>query len=182
MNKTAGRWLPAALAPLAGLVLWLGPSEPAHAAEPAGQAAAEPAARPVNVAPGVQLDWQRNVLRAAGSCAADLYAVSAEVARYKAERLARLRAEARLRHALSLLQREARLRGKLSPELLARLDPAQAKVATVEYAATGSVSLRLELPLTAPPPGAAANRSGSEPPADGGAPSGANPAEGDKGP
>jgi hypothetical protein len=117
--------------------------------------AAPPATPPLfSVVPGVQADWGRGVLLAAGSCAADLYAASAEVARIKAERLAKSRAEARLRRALQALGHEPRLRGKVAPALLAQLDPAQAKVAHIEYAATGSVSLQLELALTAAAPAA----------------------------
>jgi hypothetical protein len=124
--------------------------------------------RPTILAPGVALDWSRGVLTASASSAADLYAASAEVARVKAERLARLRAQDRLRLALKTLSHEPRLRGKLSPELLAKLDPAQAKLAHIEYAATGSVSLRLELPLTPPAPSSAATSPAPSAPADGG--------------
>lgn len=121
------------------------------AAAPA--AAATPAAPAVqSLGPGVQVDWNRQVISAAGSCAADLFAASAEIARLKAERLARMRAEARLRKALQTLGREPRFHGKIPAELLGRLEPSQAQVAHIEYAATGSVSLRLELPLTAPVP------------------------------
>ena len=63
-----------------------------------------------------------------------------------------MRAEARLRKALQTLGREPRFHGKVPAELLGRLEPSQAQVAHIEYAATGSVSLRLELPLTAPVP------------------------------
>lgn len=128
-----------------------GGGSPAAAAAPA--AAATPAAPAVqSLGPGVQVDWSRQVISAAGSCAADLFAASAEVARLKAERLARMRAEARLRKALQTLGREPRFHGKVPAELLGRLEPSQAQVAHIEYAATGSVSLRLELPLTAPLP------------------------------
>jgi hypothetical protein len=113
------------------------------------------AAAPENVAPGVHADWSRGVLLATGSCAADLFAASAEVARIKAERLARGRAEARLRRALQTLGREPRWRSKISAELVAQLDPTLAKVSRIDYAATGSVALQLELPLTPKAPGSA---------------------------
>ena len=119
---------------------------PASATTPTAPAAIQ------SLGPGVQVDWSRQVVSAAGSCAADLFAASAEVARLKAERLARMRAEARLRKALQALAREPRFHGKVPAELLSRLEPSQAQVAHIEYAATGSVSLRLELPLTAPGP------------------------------
>lgn len=135
-------------------------------------AAAAPSSHPATnsaierLAPGVQIDWDRGVLIAAGSCAADLFAASAEVARVKAERLARLRAEDRLRKALGLLgadkdKARAERLGRLLPaaagSALGRLDPARATVAHIDYGSTGSVSLRLELPLrpTAPAPDAA---------------------------
>lgn len=140
MAGTAGQRL--ILAALLGVgVVWLGGLYPVAAAP--AVAAAE------SLGPGVQVDWNRGVLLAAGSCAADLFAASAEVARVKAERLARSRAQARLHRALQTLSREPRLRGKLSPELLGQLDPTHAKVVHIEYAATGSVSVRLELALTA---------------------------------
>lgn len=103
-----------------------------------------------SVSPGVQIDWSRSVMVATASCAADLFAPSAEIARLKAERLARMRAEQRLRKALQLLSREPRFHGKVAADILAQLDPAQAQVAHIEYAATGSISLRLELSLLAP--------------------------------
>lgn len=118
---------------------------------PAVSAAPAAAAAPQSIAPGVSVDWGRGVLIAAASCAADLFAPSAEIARIKAERLARMRAEQRLRKGLQALSREPRFHDKVAPALLAQLDPSQAQVAHVEYAATGSVSLRLELPLTAAP-------------------------------
>lgn len=136
--------------------------------------AAPVAAAPVLVGlgPGVQVDWGRGVLSAAASCAADLFAASAEIARLKAERLARMRAEQRLRKALQMLSREPRFHDKVAPAILAQLDPSQAQIAHIEYAATGSVSLRLELPLRAPPPKSPA----ASPPDSGAA------AEGDKSP
>ncbi len=139
------RWITTALlgSALAGVGSF---PTPAYAAPPA-------AVTTETVAPGVQADWSRGVLLAAGSCAADLFAASAEVARIKAERLARGRAEARLRRALQTLGREARWRNKVAAEVVAQLDPAQAKVARIDYAATGSVSLQLELSLTPKAPG-----------------------------
>jgi hypothetical protein len=122
-------------------------------------------AAPENLGPGVQVDWNRGVLVAAGSCAADLFAASAEIARVKAERVARNRAEARLRKALQTLGREPRFRGKVAPETLAQLDPAQAKAVHIEYASTGSVALRLELALTAKASATAPTKSPPTPPA-----------------
>ena len=75
--------------------------------ERAGEKSAKaPAAATV---PGVTVDWQRGVIEASASAAADLYAASADVARLKAERLARARAEDRLRRALAGMRTEPRL-------------------------------------------------------------------------
>ena len=123
---------------------------------PAASAASPATAALQSISPGVQIDWSRSVLVATASCAADLFAPSAEIARLKAERLARMRAEQRLRKALQLLSREPRFHSKVAADVLAQLDPAQAQVAHIEYAATGSISLRLELALTAPPKAPAA--------------------------
>lgn len=151
---------PALLLPLIG-ALSLGPAAGRAAPQKPAEAATKPASPVEKLAPGVQLDWARGVLSASGSCAADLFAASAEVARIKSERLARLRAEERLRKALVALagdkdkaraERLSRLVAPTSLDQLRRLDPAQAAVAHIDYAATGSVSLRLELPLR---PGAA---------------------------
>lgn len=152
-----------------------------RAGQPAASASA-PAAAVERLGPGVQIDWARGVLSSAGSCAADLFAASAEVARVKAERLARLRAEDRLRKALAALatdkdkaraERLARLLAPAAASEVARLDVARATVARIDYAATGSVSLRLELALRT---GAAAT---SAPPAapnpDAGAPESESP-------
>ncbi len=134
-------------------LLWVGlavgMARPAPAASPAAAALA-------SISPGVQIDWGRSVMVATASCAADLFAPSAEIARLKAERLARMRAEQRLRKALQLMSREPRFHGKVAADVLAQLDPAQAQVVHIEYAATGSISLRLELALTAPPKAPAA--------------------------
>lgn len=125
-----------------------------------------PAASAARVAlqPGVWVDWERGVLEAAGSCAADLFAASADVARIKAERLARLRAEERLRKALASLGHDDKGRTHLAAyggvEQVAKLDPAKARVLAVDYASSGSVSLRLELPMSPQP-------AKSEPPAAG---------------
>jgi hypothetical protein len=148
-----GRWT-LALA-LAGLSLLVSPL----AVTPQGlgpltlsRATAGPApepAKPESIAVGVQLDAQRGVLLAAGSAAADLFAASAEIARIKAERLARLRAEDRLRKALQFLSRDPKRRA--SWPQLGKLDVTRATTAHIDYAATGSVSLRLELALQPPP-------------------------------
>ena len=159
-----GRWT-LALA-LAGLSLLVSPL----AVTPQGlgpltlsRATAGPApepAKPESIAVGVQLDAQRGVLLAAGSAAADLFAASAEIARIKAERLARLRAEDRLRKALQLLGRDPKRRA--SWPQLGKLDVTRATTAHIDYAATGSVSLRLELALQ--PPAASAAKPAVAPP------------------
>ena len=93
------------------------------------------------------------MLEATASSSADLYAASAEVARIKAERLCRLRAEERLRKALLALSRDEKQRARLEPyggaDQVARLDPARARILNVDYAASGSVSLRIGLSLLA---------------------------------
>jgi hypothetical protein len=105
----------------------------------------------VQVMPGVLVDWEHGVLEASGSCSADLFSASADIARIKAERLARLHAEERLRKALHVLSHDEKQRARLSPyggaEAVAHLDPALARNLTVAYAASGSVSLRLGLAL-----------------------------------
>jgi len=164
-KRTAWRRLHAVVLLCAGLA---STGRPAAATPPA-------AATTQSLGPGVQVDWSRQILSAAGSCAADLFAASAEVARLEAERLARMRAEARLRKALQALGREPRFHGKVPAELLSRLEPSQAQVAHIEYAATGSVSLRLELSLTAPAPA-------KTPPPPGPAPDAGAAAEADKSP
>jgi hypothetical protein len=167
------------------LLAVLAAGRPVLAAPRAGQpAASAPApADPIErLAPGVQIDWARGVLSAAGSCAADLFAASAEVARVKAERLARLRAEDRLRKALAALggdkdksraERLARLLAPAAAADVARLDVARATVARIDYAATGSVSLRLELPLRPAAPAASAPPAAPNP--DAGAPESESP-------
>lgn len=170
---------PALVLPLLGALL-IGPAAGRAVPQKPAEAAARPSPPVEKLGPGVQLDWARGVLSATGSCAADLFAASAEVARIKSERLARLRAEERLRKALLALagdkdkvraERLSRLVAPASLEQLRRLDPAKAAVAHIDYAATGSVSLRLELPLgpsTAAPAPAAPTRPGGP---DAGAPS-----------
>jgi hypothetical protein len=181
--------LPRSLSPAFGRVLVLpllgalslGPAAGRAAPQKPAEAATKPGSPVEKLAPGVQLDWVRGVLSATGSCAADLFAASAEVARIKSERLARLRAEDRLRKALGVLagdkdkaraERLSRLVAPAALEQLRRLDPAQATVAQIDYAATGSVSLRLELALrpSAPPPA---------PPTRPGSPDAGAPAEAD---
>ena len=142
----------------------------AIAGAPAGPAARKP--EPVAESlPGVVVDWERGQLLSPGSCAADLYAASADVARTKAERLARLRAEERLRKALAILDKDKgkdhkkRLAALGAPAQLTELDPARARVAAIEYGANGSVSLRLALDLRPAPAPAAAGT-----PTDAGAP------------
>jgi hypothetical protein len=105
--------------------------------------------------PGVTVDWQRGVLEASASAAADLYAASVDVARLKAERLARARAEERLRRALAALRSDARLSARLGTASVAGLDVRSAQVRFIDYGSNGSVVLRLSLPLTAPPAAAA---------------------------
>lgn len=100
--------------------------------------------------PGVTVDWQRGVLEASASAAADLYAASADVARLKAERLARSRAEERLRRALTALRGDSRLVARVGPMPASALDIHSAQVRFIEYGSNGSVVLRLSLPLTAP--------------------------------
>lgn len=177
-TQTAWRRKGAVVLLCAGLAGGAGPAAAAATASSSTPAAAATAIQ--SLGPGVQVDWSRQVISAAGSCAADLFAASAEVARLKAERLARMRAEARLRKALQMLGREPRFHGKVPEDLLGRLEPSQAQVAHIEYAATGSVSLRLELPLTAPVPA----KNPAPPPLPGAAPdAGASPAaEADKAP
>lgn len=155
---------------IAGLATAAAPQAPAGA--PAGPAARKP--EPVSESlPGVVVDWERGQLLAPGSCAADLYAASADVARTKAERLARLRAEERLRKALAVLDKDKgkdhkkRLAALGAPAQLTELDPARARVAAIEYGASGSVSLRLALDLR-PAPAHAGPDAGT--PADAGAP------------
>lgn len=100
--------------------------------------------------PGVTVDWQRGVIEASASAAADLYAASADVARLKAERLARSRAEERLRRALTALRGDSRLVARVGPTPASALDIHSAQVRFIEYGSNGSVVLRLSLPLTAP--------------------------------
>jgi hypothetical protein len=143
---------------------------PAFALPPTPAAPAKSEAR-IPVGDAAVVDFERGVLEAAGSAAADLFSASAEIARLKAERLARLRAEERLRKALQTLAQDEKQRGRLQPfggpEAVSRLDPTQARVLVIDYGASGSVSLRLELPLAGGP--AAAVDLGSRGTPDGGA-------------
>lgn len=99
---------------------------------------------------GVTVDWSAGTLEAAGSCAADLRAPSAEVARVKAERVARERAQGRLRAALRSLPR-GRWAGE--PPTTEALEGAlsQAETAKIFYGSNGSVSVRLRLATAALP-------------------------------
>jgi len=148
--STGGRVFGGAALSCVGLLLAL----VAFAQVPKGQGTAgqKKSAGRMQLAPGVWVDWERGMLEAAGSCAADLFAASADVARIKAERLARLRAEERLRKALASLSHDDKQRQKLVPyggaEQVGQLDPARAQVAALSHAASGSVSLRLELALS----------------------------------
>lgn len=102
------------------------------------------------LADGAAIDWEARTVEAPGSCAADPRTPSAEVARIKAERVARERARTRLRHALLGLAR-GRWHGR--PEKAAALDEAfdAAETQDLHYEANGSVSLRLRLKLDALP-------------------------------
>jgi hypothetical protein len=114
-------------------------------------AVAAHAEKPQTVAAGVQVDFAQGRLIAVASCAADLYPPSADVARLKAERVARSRAEDKLRKALPLLvrQHKAELSRFGGADQVAKLDPKTATVQRIDYGATGSVVLWLALPLAA---------------------------------
>lgn len=114
-------------------------------------AVAAHAEKPQTVAAGVQVDFAQGRLMAVASCAADLYPPSADVARLKAERVARSRAEDKLRKALPLLvrQHKAELSRFGGADQVAKLDPKTATVQRIDYGATGSVVLWLALPLAA---------------------------------
>jgi hypothetical protein len=94
---------------------------------------------------------ERGVLEAVGSAAADLYAASAEVARLKAERLARVRAEERLKRALSVLRPDKRWTALPKGSGETAPDVTRATVERVEYGVTGSVTMWLSLSLIAAP-------------------------------
>lgn len=119
-------------------------------------AAPRAVAPPPSTVPGVTVDLASGHIDAVASAAADLYAASADIARTKAERLARSRAEERLRRALAnLVRTEA---SRLAPfggaERVKVLDPTRAQSISVEYGSTGSVTIKLRLPLrevVAPP-------------------------------
>lgn len=105
--------------------------------------------KPDSVVPGVTVDFAAGKLVAVASCAADLYPPSADVARLKAERVARSRAEDKLRKALPLLVRDHKDKlGRFGgAEAVAKLDPKTAVIERIDYGATGGVVLWLALPL-----------------------------------
>ncbi len=107
--------------------------------------------KPQTLAPGVQVDFAQGRLVAVASCAADLYPPSADVARLKAERVARSRAEEKLRKALPILLRDhkAALSRFGGTDVVAKLDPKNASIQRLDYGSTGSVVLWLALPLAA---------------------------------
>ncbi len=160
---------------LLGALLGAVPGAVLALAEPKTSASAQATAPGhVQLVPGVFLDIEHGMLEATGSCAADLFAASADVARIKAERLARLRAEERLRKALALLSSDEKHKKRLAAfggaERVAHLDPTTARTITVDYAASGSVSLRLGLALAET---AGTDLGVSSPPVDAGGDSGA---------
>lgn len=157
-----------------GLVAFVALGQPAGKDKAPGKDKADKAARAegarVQLMPGAWVNWEQGFIEAAGSSAADLFAPSADIARIKTERLARLRATERLRKAIAQLCQDEKQRAHLAPfggaEQVARLDVERARVLTIDHAASGSVSLRLSLPLTAPPPadlGTAPADGGTEP-------------------
>lgn len=95
---------------------------------------------------GVIVDASTGTIEAPGSCAADLRAPSAEVARIKAERIARERARERLKQALLSLP-PARLAGRSVDPAAVDAALQKAEVASVHYGSTGSVTVRLRLRL-----------------------------------
>ncbi len=101
------------------------------------------------LASGVRIDWDAGTVEAEGRCAADPRAPSAEVARIKAERIARERAREQMKKALVALP-GARWPSRPVP---AALDPILEGAETVatELGSNGSVSLRLRLKLSALP-------------------------------
>ncbi len=107
--------------------------------------------KPETIAAGVTADFAAGKLVAVASCAADLYPPSADVARLKAERVARSRAEDKLRKALTVVVRDhkAKLVRFGGAERVAKLDVSAAIVDRIDYGATGGVVLWLSLPLVA---------------------------------
>ncbi len=103
------------------------------------------------VSSGVTADFAAGKLVAVASCAADLYPPSADVARLKAERVARSRAEDKLRRALTIVVRDhkAKLVRFGGADRVAKLDVSSAVVERIDYGATGGVVLWLLLPLAA---------------------------------
>lgn len=131
-----------------GLTLLLLVAALATAGERAAEKPAKSAAAATPV--GVSIDWQRGIIEASASAAADLYAASADVARLKAERLARARAEERLRRGLAGLRSDPRLLARV-PAGPSALDVSRATVSYIDYGSNGSVVLRLSLPLMVQP-------------------------------
>jgi hypothetical protein len=94
-----------------------------------------------------QYDAEAHLLKASGAAAADVRAPSAAIARVKAERQAKERAEKKLLGALKELHKK--------PDLVER-----AKIADEQFGSDGSVELTLQLDLT-PSPAPKSNRSGA---------------------
>jgi len=94
--------------------------------------------KPETIAAGVTADFAAGKLVAVASCAADLYPPSADVARLKAERVARSRAEDKLRKALTVVVREhkAKLVRFGGAERVAKLPPLQPPVTISDGDAT----------------------------------------------
>lgn len=171
MIRLASRRLTSGLVLLlagSGLVALVAAAQPGVKDKPAAKDKAATAR--VQLLPGAWVNWEQGVIEATGSGAADLFAPSADVARIKAERLARLRATERLRKALAQLCQDEKQRPHLVPfggaGEVSKLDVERARVLTIDHAASGSVSLRLSLPLTVPPPadlGVTPSDGGSEP-------------------
>jgi hypothetical protein len=90
---------------------------------------------------GASYSAEQKILRAHGAAAADLRAPSAEVARIRAERTARMRAEKKLQAALSAL---GPLGSKIAPKKVEEL-LAAAKIVDEQFGSDGSVELQLEL-------------------------------------
>ena len=107
------------------------------------------AEKPESISSGVSADFAAGKLVAVASCSADLYPPSAEVARLKAERVARSRAEDKLRKALTVVVRDhkAKLVRFGGAERVAKLDPQTAVIERIDYGATGGVVLGIAWPL-----------------------------------
>lgn len=90
---------------------------------------------------GAALDERKETLEAVGAAAADLRAPSADIARIRAERQARARAEARITAALDELK-------ALADEAARKAKLAEAQsAAQVRYGSDGSVEVKLTLSL-----------------------------------